>query len=151
MSRTPGTRCAYYPCGITFPPAVLRPQAARSSRKKRDELRLYKHFNAFFDELSLDHAAFRRTWELKRQSKTDLYESLRCGLVHEYAPKVDTEIRMAGPSATGVAEENGVLIFEVEGYFRAFEKAADRLVARLLLDLDTSALPPVKYRREQDS
>jgi len=70
--------------------------------------------------------------------------------VHEYAPKVDAEFRMAGRWPLGVGEESGVLVFEVEGYFNAFAAAANTLLQRLMLD-PSSSLPPARYRRDQSA
>jgi hypothetical protein len=118
-----------------------------SGRRGVEEL--YLHFNAFFDALSDEHAAWRKAWESGHPT-TDLYEALRSGLVHEYAPKVNAQFRMKGRWPLGIGEESGVLVFEVEGYLNAFAAAANTLLQRLMLD-PSSSLPPVRYRRDQSA
>lgn len=103
---------------------------------KRDDC-----FRAFLDEMDGgSYRAWREKWE-QEHPNTTLYEALRCGLVHEYRPKVDSEFWIGDGASLGLAEENAHLIFKVEPYFRHFSLEIDRLYAELM-QLPSPEIPP---------
>lgn len=100
-------------------------------------------FLAFLDEM--DGGSYRRWrehWEHAHPTTT-LYETLRCGLMHEYQPKIDSEFWIGDGHPLGLAEENGRLIFKVEPYHRHFGAEADRLYAQLMALADPQIPPPL--------
>lgn len=100
-------------------------------------------FLAFLDDMDGEnYRRWREDWELKHPTTT-LYETLRCGLMHEYQPKVDSEFWIGEGDALGLAEERGRLIFKVEPYHRHFGLEADRLRAELLALPDPQIPPPL--------
>lgn len=102
-------------------------------------------FLAFFDKMAIPSYC---NWRLDWESKYDisLYEALRCGLVHEYQPKVDSAFWIGSGDALGLADEKGVLTFKAEPYLRHFAEAADAL-HRELLALDDPRIPPPQRRQ----
>ena len=98
-------------------------------------------FHAFLDAMDgHSYRHWRQQWE-QAHPTTTLYETLRCGLVHEYQPKVDAEFWMGDGHPLGLAEENGRLIFKVEPYHRHFSAEAD-LLYRQLMHLPDPQIPP---------
>ncbi len=79
------------------------------------------NFNAFFDYIGTDYAAFRGT--------VNVYDIFRCGLAHEYHVKKDCAIYMFnGGAMLGIGTEpSGKHYFVVETYFRDLLAAFDRL------------------------
>ena len=53
---------------------------------------------------------WRTEWEQRHRGAT-IYEVLRCGLVHEYKPKVQSAFYFSFGDALGLAEDNGTLVF----------------------------------------
>lgn len=99
-------------------------------------------FIAFFDEMHGNaYRNWRIDWEI-RHPTTSLYEALRCGLVHEYAPKVDSAFWIAPGDPLGLHEDNEVLIFKVEPYFRHFMAELERLRTELRSKPDPEIPPP---------
>ncbi|MGH2499609.1 MAG: hypothetical protein ACRDF0_05920 [Candidatus Limnocylindria bacterium] len=83
-------------------------------------------FLAFFDEMHRgSYKRWREAWE--QSHAATIYEVLRCGLVHEYRPKVNSKFWIGDGDELGLADEDGYLIFKVEPYFRHFAAEADRL------------------------
>jgi hypothetical protein len=112
------------------------------NRKKGAYSKTEACFLAFFDEM---HGGLYMTWRLdweSRHPETTLYEALRCGLVHEYAPKVDSAFWIAPGDPLGLDEDMGTLIFKVEPYFRHFGKEIERLYTELLSYADPEIPPP---------
>lgn len=98
-------------------------------------------FLAFFDAMHGGlYMSWRLTWE-GRHPETTLYETLRCGLVHEYAPKVDSAFWIAPGDPLGLDEDKGTLIFKVEPYFRHFGKEIEQLYTELH-SLPEPEIPP---------
>lgn len=82
-----------------------------------------KNFNAFFDYLGADFAAFR--------AQHNVYDIFRCGMAHEYFVKRDFTIYMldGGGTTIGLAYDAaaGHYKFVVEVYLRHLAAALDRL------------------------
>jgi hypothetical protein len=87
------------------------------------------NFNAFFDRLGPEYAAFR-----KELPSEDAYTLFRCGLAHEGAVKEPCWIRTLRRTETcGVWKDpGGGYIFSVEKYFADFEREARRLYEELM-------------------
>ena len=99
-------------------------------------------FLAFFDQMEDGrYRAFRLSWEASHP--TTLYEALRCGLIHEYQPKVNSAVWIGADADFGLADEDGFLIFRVEPYFRHFCAEVDQLYAELLALPDPQVPPPL--------
>ncbi len=108
-------------------------------------------FLAFFDKMN--GGSYKRWAQAWGQSRagTTIYEVLRCGLVHEYRPKVDSEFWIGDGDDLGLAEEEGHVIFKVEPYYRHFCAEADRLYEDLKLLADPQIpLPRFKPARKSD-
>lgn len=91
-------------------------------------------FLEFFDAMEDGrYKAWRLAWEASHPTTT-LYESLRCGLVHEYQPKVDSAFWIGDGHDFGLDEQEGVLIFKVEPFYRHFGTARQILEAQLRSD-----------------
>jgi hypothetical protein len=104
-------------------------------------------FLAFFDAMDGgSYQAWRLAWEAAHPDTT-IYETLRCGLVHEYQPKVNSAFFIGDGAALGLAEENGELIFNVEPYHRHFSDEVDRLHAELRLNPAAEIPPPQRRKR----
>ena len=98
-------------------------------------------FLAFFDEMDgSNYKRWREAWE--QAHATTIYEILRCGLVHEYQPKLDSAFWIGDGQALGLAEENSTLIFKVEPYYRHFCAESDRLYEELKRLPDPQIPPP---------
>lgn len=98
-------------------------------------------FLAFLDEMDAgNYRRFRESWE-ESHPGTTLYEVLRCGLVHEYQPKVDSKFWIGDGDPLGLEDEDGFLIFKVEPYHRHFGVEADRLYSELM-QLPAPEIPP---------
>lgn len=110
--------------------------------RKRAHGKTEECFLAFFNEMK--GGSYQRWAQEWGQSHpgTSIYEVLRCGLVHEYRPKVDSEFWIGDGQELGLAEENGHLIFKVEPYYRHFCAEADRLYEELKLLADPQIPPP---------
>lgn len=104
-------------------------------------------FLAFFDEMSGgQYRAWRIDWEAAHP-ETTIYETLRCGLVHEYQPKVNSAFFIGEGAALGLAEDTGELIFNIEPYQRHFSAEVDRLHAELRLNPAAEIPPPQRRKR----
>jgi len=102
-------------------------------------------FIEFFDSMEDGrYKAWRLAWEASHPTTT-LYESLRCGLVHEYQPKVDSAFWIGDGHEFGLDEQDGVLIFKVEPFYRHFGTARQVLEAQLRSDLNAE-IPEPKLR-----
>lgn len=102
-------------------------------------------FLAFFDEMEGSaYMDWRLAWE-SRHPGTSLYEVLRCGLAHEYRPKVDSAFWIADGAPFGLEESHGRLVFKIEPYLRHFSAEADRLHEQLLA-LPNPEIPPPYFR-----
>jgi hypothetical protein len=102
-------------------------------------------FNAFFD--ALDDGSYGQ-WRLQWQTahpETTIYEALRCGLVHEYRPKVSSKFFFSFGEPRGLEDEQDVLVFKIEPYFRHFSDEADRLREEILR-LPDPQVPPAKTK-----
>jgi len=100
-------------------------------------------FLAFFDRMNGgSYKSWRSSWEAGHAGTT-LYEALRCGLVHEYRPKVDSEFWIGEGEPLGLADSSGTLVFKVEPYLRHFAGEALQLY-RDLSQLANPELPPPK-------
>ena len=108
-------------------------------------------FLAVLDEMNGGtYKTWRLSWEA-RHPETTIYETLRCGLVHEYQPKVDSAFYIGGDGdELGLTEENETLIFIVEPYHRHFSAEADRLHAELRLN-PAAEIPPPQRRKPRGS
>lgn len=105
-------------------------------------------FLAFFDEMNAGaYLQWRLGWE-SAHPQTSLYEALRCGLAHEYQPKVGSAFHIAEGDSLGLVEENDVLIFKVEPYYRHFCAEVDRLYAELKA-MPRPEIPPPQFRKRQ--
>lgn len=103
-------------------------------------------FNAFFDEMDGGtYKRWRTAWEARRP-ETTIYEALRCGLVHEYRPKVRSAFYFSFDHPVGIEEINGTLVFHIEPFFRHFSAAADGLRDELSL-MPNAEVPPAKTKR----
>lgn len=99
-------------------------------------------FLAFFDQMhERRYEAWRTAWE-RAHPTTTVYETLRCGLVHEYQPKIESEVWIGDGAELGLDEEKGRLIFKVEPYYRHFCAEADRLYEQLKAMADPEIPPP---------
>lgn len=99
-------------------------------------------FLAFFDEMHAGaYKEWRLTWEDAHPS-VSLYSALRCGLVHEYRPKVNAAFHIEEGAPLGLADERGELVFKVEPYFRHFCAEADRLYEELTVHPNPEIPPP---------
>lgn len=102
-------------------------------------------FNDFLDSLdSNNYMRWRSAWEHRHQDTT-LYESLRCGLVHEYKPKIASAFYFSFGDPLGLDEVSGRLIFKIEPYFRHFVDGGEQL-RRELLRLPNPEVPPAKMK-----
>jgi len=120
----------------------------RWNRRKGVYPKTEECFLAFFDEMHAPaYRDWRRDWE-SRHRETTLYETLRCGLVHEYTPKVDSAVYISPGDPLGLDEENAVLIFKVEPYFRHFGEEIKRLYTELSGMVDPE-IPPPKIKKSQ--
>lgn len=102
-------------------------------------------FLAFFDAMA---APLYRNWRLDWEAKysISIYEALRCGLAHEYQPKVGSAFWIgSSDDPLGLADDDGILTFKVDPYLRDFEAEANEL-HRELLRLDDPHIPPPKRR-----
>jgi hypothetical protein len=90
------------------------------------------NFNETFDRLDDgEYGRWRANEWRARYPMTSVYELLRCGLVHEYLPKIDAKIHMGPEQRRGLELEGDTLVFYVVAYFRHFCIEADRLLADL--------------------
>lgn len=90
------------------------------------------NFNDMFDRLDSHEYGRWRQQEWKAQfPTTSVYELLRCGLVHEYLPKVDSVIHMGAYEGRGVEIERGEVVFYVVPYYRHWDAEATQLLADL--------------------
>lgn len=106
-------------------------------------------FLAFFNEMDGGrYGAWRDRWE-DAHPTTSLYEALRCGLVHEYRPKVDSGFWIEPGADLGLDEVDGRLIFKVEPYYRHFCAEVDRLYAELMAAADPEIPPPFFVTRRK--
>ena len=86
-----------------------------------------KNFESFFDRLGPEYVAFRGT--------DDPYKLYRCGMVHEYGPRVPLKIGMLkGTETCGVwiGKSDGRYAFSVEKYFEDFSRASRDLHKELM-------------------
>lgn len=104
-------------------------------------------FLAFFDAMEGgSYSDWRLAWEA-RHCDTTLYETLRCGLAHEYRPKIASAFYIADGAPFALDEDaEGRLIFRVEPYFRHFSAEADRLHEELR-QLPDPQIPPPYFKR----
>lgn len=108
-------------------------------------------FYAFFDRLGRARGRslgdWRRTWE----TANDLlvYDVVRCGLTHEYLPKVDFVADMGRSTRDGLYEEGRALVMNIPQYFFDFEHEAAALLSELMA-LDDPQEPPVRPRHPSD-
>jgi hypothetical protein len=101
-------------------------------------------FLAFFD--GMQGGAYKRWREVWEQAHgVTIYEVLRCGLVHEYRPKLDSAFWMGEGAGLGLADEDGRLVFKVEPYYRHFCAEADCLYEELKL-LQNPEIPPPRFK-----
>jgi hypothetical protein len=110
-----------------------------------------RNFEAFFDELGAfesvrPYKAWRCRWEDATQRR--VYDVLRCGMAHEYLPKVDTTAEMGGETPMGVYEEGQQLVLNVDSYLRDFKSAATRLFAEFMTTAGAE-LPPTIFTPPQ--
>ncbi len=86
-----------------------------------------QNFNAFFDYMGADFAAFR--------AQHNVYDIFRCGMAHEYFVKRDFTVYMldGGGTTIGLAHDpaTGHYKFVVEVYLRHLSAALDRLEGEL--------------------
>ena len=108
-------------------------------------------FLAILDEM---HGGAYKIWRLDweaRHSDTTIYETLRCGLVHEYQPKVNSAFYIGGDGdELGLTEDHGTLVFIVEPYHRHFSAEVDRLHAELRRN-PAAEIPPPQRRKLRGS
>jgi hypothetical protein len=110
-----------------------------------------RNFEGFFDELgALDSAqpykAWRCRWEGARRRR--VYDVLRCGMAHEYLPKVATTAEVGAETPMGVYEDAQQLVVNVDSYFRDFKAAASRLFAEFMTTAGAD-LPPTNFTPPQ--
>jgi hypothetical protein len=104
-------------------------------------------FIAFFDDMDGGkYKAWRLAWEAAHP-ETTIYETLRCGLVHEYQPKANSAFYINDGAPLGLAEENGELIFNVEPYHRHFSDEVERLHAEFRLNPAAEIPQPQRRKR----
>jgi len=64
----------------------------------------------------------------------DLYENIRCGLVHQYLPLMTQAVLSGETKGPGIVDCTGRLELRVDDYIRDLEKAAKRLICNLADD-----------------
>ena len=90
------------------------------------------NFEAEFDRLGQGtYGQWRRDWEADRMNETSIYEVLRSGLVHEYRPKVLSNIHMGMGEGRGVSQDGDRLSFYILPYFDHFRASAADLLRAL--------------------
>src|SRR5262249_51580309 len=90
------------------------------------------------------YKTWREDWE-DAHPTTSLYEALRCGLVHEYQPKVDSAFWIGTNEPLGLGGDKSVLIFKVEPYYRHFCVEVERL-HQWLKSLPHPEIPPPLFK-----
>lgn len=97
------------------------------------------NFNACFDAMGVGYPGWRARFE-KRERAT-LYNALRNGLAHEYAPKVPFKVVMTGKPRVAIVRRGGGYVFVVEAYLRDFRSANRRIYGELMA-LPHPVVPP---------
>jgi hypothetical protein len=112
-----------------------------------------ENFEVFFDRLGAvnGHAPYRSwrlEWESRRQARA--YDVLRCGMAHEYLPKLPAVAEIGSERPMGVYEDvfddQERLVLNVDAYFRDFSSACAALFAEFMSD-DSATLPETKVRK----
>jgi len=97
------------------------------------------NFNACFDAMGIAYPKLRSDFE--KREKATLYDALRNGLAHEYAPKVPFDVVMFGDTPVAIRRRRSRYVFVVEAYLRDF-RTANRRIYRELMALDNPQVPP---------
>lgn len=100
-------------------------------------------FNAFFNGMA--KGRYRTWWadSWRGPRGKSPYDVLRSGLVHEYHPKVPSNIHIGAEMDLGLSYQDGWLVFNAKPYYDHFCAEMDVLAAQLLEQSDPEAeIPP---------